>query len=423
MKYRLLFIKYSGFPLEKITQSFQRMPYLFYAFFTLLLLLWGVYPVKEGGFFFSTNLGHSSQHNYVNIFYSTEEEIDFLDHQITELLKEQNFNGNVLIARYGMLIYEKSMGYADFRNNTPLTSETSFQLASISKTFTSAAILQLHNEGYLCLDEPVQDHIPEFPYPDITIKHLLNHTSGLQNYMWMVERYWRKITPPTNEDVMDLFIKYPRPLNFTPGKIFDYSNTGYVFLGLIIERVSQMSYADYIEENIFAPLEMHHSFVHDLQNPREKENRAYGFRQWRGSHILIPDDNLDGPLGDKGVFSSITDLHKWDQALYRNTLLPEDITRMAFEYSKLNNDSTFNYGLGWRLQNYLGKKIIHHPGRWHGFRTSFKRFTNDHTTIIVLSNNNQSIADVIDGLQDILYYDEKEIWMANIREEQPEETN
>ncbi|MFW5892280.1 MAG: hypothetical protein ACOCUQ_02635, partial [Bacteroidota bacterium] len=109
--------------------------------------------------------------------------------------------------------------------------------------------------------------------------------------------------------------------------------------------------------------------------------------------------------------------------LYRNTLLPEDITRMAFEYSKLNNDSTFNYGLGWRLQNYIGKKIIHHPGRWHGFRTSFKRFTNDHTTIIVLSNNNQSIADVIDGLQDILYYDEKEIWMANIRKEQPEESN
>ncbi len=413
----------NGFPFKKITRSLLRIPYLLYALLTILLLMWGVYPVKEGGFFFSTNLGHSSQHAYVNLFYSTEEEIDFLDHQITALLNEQNFNGNILIARYGMLIYEKSMGYADFRKKTPLSSETSFQLASISKTFTSAAILQLHHEGYLCIDEPVQDHIPEFPYNNITIRHLLNHSSGLQNYMWMVERYWRKRTPPTNEDVLDLFITYPRPLNFTPGKVFDYSNTGFVFLGLIIERATQMSYADYIEQHIFDPLEMHHSFVHDLHNPREVENKAYGFRQWRGSHILIPDDNLDGPLGDKGVFSSITDLHKWDQALYRHTLLPEDLTQLAFEYSKLNNDSTFNYGLGWRLQRYLGKKIIHHPGRWHGFRTSLKRFTDDHTTIIVLSNNNQSIADVIDGLQDILYYDEKEIWMANNPEEITEDSN
>lgn len=385
--------------------------------------IWGIFPVKEGGIFYSTKLGQSTQHEYVELFYSTEEEIDRLNRNITQLLEEQQFNGNILISRYGLMIYERSMGYAHFNKDHKLDIHTSFQLASISKTFTSAAILLLHEQGLLSVEDTVQKHIPEFPYDNITIRHLLSHSSGLQNYMWMVERYWHKAAPPNNEDILQLFLKHRRPLNFRPGAYFDYSNTGFVFLGLLIERVSGRSFAQFIEENIFAPLEMDNSFVNDLHDTIDPpENRAYGFRQWRGSHILIPDDDLDGPLGDKGIFSTVHDLHKWDQSLYRNTLLSKELTDMAFAWSTLNNDTVYDYGLGWRLQEYLDKKIVHHPGRWHGFRTSFKRFINDHTTIIVLSNNNRSVADIIDGIQDILYYDEKEIWMAHKMEQNINDT-
>ncbi|TVQ85765.1 MAG: class A beta-lactamase-related serine hydrolase [Bacteroidetes bacterium] len=385
-----------------------------------LLLFSGNPLTKKNGYLFSPSPIHSSSHaGFFSTFYS-EEEIEFLDHQITGLLVENNFNGNVLISRFGMLIYERSFGFACFRSAQPMNPETSFQLASISKTFTGTAILLLQQKGLLNIDDKVQKHIPEFPYDNITIRHMLNHTSGLQNYMWMIERHWRRAYKPNNEDVLQLFLTHRRPLNFPPGQRFEYSNTGYVFLALIIERVSGQSFAGFIHDHIFEPLEMNRSFVYDLHNPVEIENRAFGYRQWRGQHIIIPDDKLDGPLGDKGIFSTVGDLHKWDQAIHRSALLPSDLWKLAFEQGRLNNDSLINYGLGWRLQDYLDKKIVHHPGRWHGFRTSFKRFVDDHTTLILLSNNNRNIADIIEGIQDILYYDEKEIWIANRQEVKPE---
>ncbi len=387
--------------------------YQLYVFLFLVIFLSGVSQNKKGNYLFNPSPIHSSSHaGYFSIFYS-EEEIEYLDNRITHLLIEQNFNGNVLIARYGTMIYERSFGFSHFNRAEPMNIETTFQLASISKTFTGTAILLLQQEGLLNVNDSVKQHIPEFPYDNITIRHLLNHTSGLQNYMWLVERFWRRGSLPNNEDVLQLFINHRRPLNFSPGHRFEYSNTGYVFLALIIERVSGQSYAEYIHQHIFEPLEMNRSFVYDLHNTPEIENRAYGFRQWRGSNIIIPDDKLDGPLGDKGIFSTVGDLFKWDQALYRSALLPSDLWKQAFEHGRLNNDSTVNYGFGWRLQDYLGKRIVHHPGRWHGFRTSFKRFIDDHTTLILLSNNNRNIAHIIEGIQDILYYDEKEIWMAS----------
>ncbi len=391
-------------------RSYRRHVILF-----LLIFLSGVSQTKKGNYFFNPTPIQSSSHaGYYSMFYS-EEEIEYLDNRITRLLIEQNFNGNVLIARYGSLIYERSFGFSHFNKVEPMNIETTFQLASITKTFTGTAILLLQQEGLLNVNDTVKKHIPEFPYDNITIRHLLTHTSGLQNYMWLVERHWRSNSKPNNEDVLRLFVNHRRPLNFSPGQRFEYSNTGFVFLALIIERTSGMSYAEYIHTHIFEPLNMNRSFVYDLHNPNEIENRAYGFRQWRGRHIIIPDDNLDGPLGDKGIFSTVGDLFKWDQALYRSALLPAESWSQAFEHGRLNNDSTVNYGFGWRLQNYLDKKIVHHPGRWHGFRTSFKRFIDDHTTLILLSNNNQNIAHIIEGIQDILYYDEKEIWMTEIQ--------
>lgn len=388
----------------------------------LVLLLVGIPRLEKGNRFKGAFQSQSEVGGVLGAFFYSEEELQYIDHQITNLLIDNRFNGNILIARYGMLIYERSFGFSSFRKAEPVTSSTTFQLASISKTFTSAAVLLLHHRGMIDINHKVKEYIPEFPYEDITIRHMLTHTSGLQNYMWQVERHWRKRAIPDNEDVLQLFLNHPRPLNFFPGQRFDYSNTGYVFLALLIERVSGESFGNFIHANIFDPLQMDRSFVNDLNNnPPEMENRAYGYRQWRGQHILIPDDHLDGPLGDKGIFSTVHDLYKWDQALHRSELLPAELWQKAFAHATLSNDSLINYGLGWRLQYFLDKRIVHHPGRWHGFRTSFKRFVDDHTTIIVLSNNNRSILPVIEGIQNIIYYDEKEIWLAARDEAQERE--
>ncbi|TVQ14529.1 MAG: class A beta-lactamase-related serine hydrolase [Bacteroidetes bacterium] len=382
-----------------------------YGLMLFVLFLWSM-PTFEGGRVSAPFKGQTAVAGYFNHMFYSEEELEFIDHKITRLLIDQRFNGNVLISRYGMVIYERSFGFSSFNRSEPMNLETTFQLASISKTFTAAGVLVLQQQELLHIDHKVKEYIPEFPFDNITIRHLLTHTSGLQNYMWMVERHWKKREFPNNEDVLELFLQHPRPLNFSPGQRFDYSNTGYVFLALLIERVSGQRFSSFIQEQIFSPLEMNRTFVYDLHNPTEIENRAFGYRQARGRNIRIPDDNLDGPLGDKGVFSTVYDLFKWDQALHRSELLPPQIWQEAFSHGRLNNDSLIDYGLGWRLQKYLDKLIVHHPGRWHGFRTSFKRFVDDHSVIIVLTNNNQGILPVIEGIQDILYYDEKEIWQA-----------
>jgi CubicO group peptidase (beta-lactamase class C family) len=340
------------------------------------------------------------------LFRFSEEELDFFDEEITRILVNNRFNGSVLIARYGTVLYHRTLGFADFRNHIPLTPNTPFQLASISKTFTGAAVLLLQEEGKLNIDDPIKDHIPTFPYDAITVRHLLNHTSGLQNYMWLVERFWKNPLPPTNENVLDLFIKHQRPLDFTPGTRFAYSNTGYAFLGLLIERVSGQRYPDFVRERIFQPLAMENTFVYDLHAGAVPSERAFGFRQTTRAMVVIPDVAHDGVFGDKGIYSTTSDLYKWDQAIYLNALLPADVWQQAFQPAVLRNNNTIEYGHGWRLQTYLDRRIAHHPGRWNGFRTSFKRFIDDHATLILLNNTNRDITGLIRDIQKTIFHEE-----------------
>ncbi len=337
----------------------------------------------------------------------TDDELLFFKDTITQYLLAQRYNGSVLVAREGTVLMSRSFGFADFRNLTPLHQETPFQLASISKTFTAAAVLMLQQDNKLHIDDEVTLHIPEFPWPQITIRQLMNHTAGLQNYMWMIERYWNKPVRPNNEDMLDLFIKYPRGLNFRPGTRFSYSNTGYAFLGLLIERVSGVSYAEFMQEQIFDELNMQNTFVY---NPHcsipMTNNRAFGFRRWGNRNIFIPDVHHDGVMGDKGIYSDIHDLFIWDRAISNGSLLPDSIWGEAFEYTRLSNNRTVRYGLGWRLQNYMDNHVVHHPGRWNGFRTSLKRFVDDDVTLIMLNNNSRDITHLINNIQKIIFHHE-----------------
>lgn len=338
------------------------------------------------------------------------DELQYFEDAFTDFLQRQRFNGTVLVARNGMIIYRRAFGYANYRSRTPLNEDTPFQLASISKTFTATAVLMLQEDGRIQIDDPLVKYIPEFPYPDMTIRHLLNHTSGIQNYMWLVERYWHHDRLPDNEDILDLFIRYRRPVDFAAGTRFGYSNTGYAFLALLIERVSGQQFADFLREKIFEPLEMHNTFAY---NPGRisamPDDRAFGYRPGRSSFLLNQDQPHDGVMGDKGIYSSVNDLYKWDQAIYRYALLSPTTWDQAFQPTVLRNQRTVDYGQGWRLQTYLDKRIVHHPGRWNGFRTSFKRFIDNQATIILLSNNGRDISPVVEGMQNILFH--KEILM------------
>lgn len=334
------------------------------------------------------------------------EELEYFDDEITNLLLRHRFNGQMFVARHGTILYNRSFGFSDFRNNTSLTHDTPFQLASISKTFTATAVLMLHQEEKLHIDSLVVHYIPEFPYPRTTVRHLLNHTAGLQNYMWVMERSWTQARMPNNEDMLATFIRQRRPLDFTPGTRWAYSNTGYAMLGLLVERVSGQRFPDFMRERIFEPLGMSHTFVYDVHSQLPEDNRAYGFRPSRGRFIHIPDVTHDGVMGDKGIYSTAADLYKWDQAIYRNQLLSAELWSQAFENARLQNNNTVNYGMGWRLQTFMDHRIVHHPGRWNGFRTSFKRFIDDGATLIILTNTNMDISGLVDSMQKILFHKE-----------------
>lgn len=337
----------------------------------------------------------------------SDDELLFFQDTITRYLLSRHYNGAILAAREGSVLINRSFGFADFRNHKPLRPETPFQLASISKTFTAAAVLMLQEHGKFHIDDLVIEHIPDFPWPQVTIRQLLNHTAGLQNYMWMVERYWNKPEPPNNEDMLELFIRYPRGFNFRPGTRFGYSNTGYAFLALLIERVTEQSYAEFMQQHIFEPLGLEHTFVYNPHCSIPMTNdRAFGFRRWGRRHIYIPDVLHDGVMGDKGIYSNIYDLYKWDRAISKGALMSDSLWQQAFEHTRFANNRTVRYGMGWRLQTYLDNHVVHHPGRWNGFRTSFKRFLNDDVTLILLSNNSRDITHIINDIQSILFHEE-----------------
>ncbi len=343
-------------------------------------------------------------------FYSPEE-MAYIENRLTTHLLDIKFNGQVLVARYGRVIYNRSFGFADFRDNTPVNSRTSFQIASITKPFTATAVLLLQQQGKLNIDDLVARHVKEFPYKNVTIRHLLNHTSGLPNYFHFLPQIWKgKNSFPNNEDLLKAFTSRKRNLKFNPGTKFEYSNTGYAFLALLIERVSKQTYANFIKKNIFEPLEMHDSFVYNPGSKTTIKNRAYGFRQTRRGKVFAKDSELDGIMGAKGIFSTANDLYKWDMAIYQNKILAVNSWNSAFEPAVLANDSIVKYGLGWRLQSFAGSRVVHHPGWWAGFRTSFKRFIDNLGTIIILSNNDYSVANLVNKLQEIVFYKELEIF-------------
>lgn len=301
-------------------------------------------------------------------------------------LKWNHFNGGILIAKEGTVVYEKYVGYKDLRTKEPMTEATSLQIASTSKTFTGAAVLRLVQEGKLQLNDPLEKFFPGFPYPGVTVKMLLNHRSGLPNYLYYLEKgQWNKKIYLTNNDVLQTLMTLQPPKAARPDARFQYCNTNYVLLALIIEKASGQSYPEFLRTNFFEPLQMKNTYVYTLSDTLQS---AQSYNAGGGIWAM---DYTDGPYGDKNIYSTPRDLLKWDQALYTETIVSKALLDSAFTPYSNEKPSMHNYGLGFRLLTLKnGKRVVYHNGHWHGFNSAFARLTDEKATIIILGNKYNS---------------------------------
>lgn len=305
-------------------------------------------------------------------------------------LFRRGFNGGVLVAKEGQILYEQYVGYRDLRTKDPLTDTTSLHLASTSKPFTGMAVLKLVQDGKVSLDDSLTKFFPELAhYPGITLRMLLSHRSGLPNYVYFMadKTKWDQNVYVTNEDMFKFLVNEKPARSFTPGSRFSYSNTNYVLLAMLIEKVSGMSYPEFMKKELFEPMQLNHTYVFTLKDsstatPSFDPNGGF----WKN-------DFLEGTYGDKNIYSTPRDLLRWDQVLYTGKFIRQSLLDSAFIGQSRERNSLHNYGLGWRLLEYPnGKKIVYHFGRWHGFTPAFARLIDEKVTIIILGNKfNRSI--------------------------------
>lgn len=316
-----------------------------------------------------------------------------------ELYEQQSFNGNLLVAEKGVVVFEESYGLANEQTNQKLNKNSIFELASVSKQFTAMGIVLLQKEGKLSYEDEISTFIPELAhYKGITIKNLLTHTGGLPDYMELAEKNLDKSKIATNADIIKLFAKLKPEVKFEPNEKWEYSNTGYLILASIIEKASDMSFGAYLKKKIFKPLKMDNTFVYRRRfEPKKIDNYAQGYIYSDSlKKKILPDElvssfyvvYLDGIVGDGMVNSNLSDLLKWDRALYKNTLINDHDKDLIFSSYTTKDDSETDYGFGWMINNTKEYgKIVSHSGGWAGYITYIERNLDRDHTIIILQNN------------------------------------
>ncbi|QTH40674.1 beta-lactamase family protein [Cohnella sp. LGH] len=325
---------------------------------------------------------------------------------LMEHIKEQEaFNGVILVADQGIPLLCEAMGNAEFGKDglRPLTTDSMFELASVSKPITALGIIRLQQLGQLDWDEPVSRWLPELPYPGITVRHLLSHTSGLPDYIELFSKKWNPAHCAVNSDVVDMLVVHTPASLFAPNDSWMYSNTGYIILAILIERISGQSYASFLSEQIFQPLGMTRTRVYNRRldpGPVPKDYAwGYVYRLERGGYVL-PDDvpelsyvhYLDGLQGDGMVNSTVEDLLRLDRALYDDNFINPQLREVMFAPVQLNNGEYFDYGFGWLIEQHLQLgKVMWHNGGWPGYAALFKRYVDHDATLILLQNGEREI--------------------------------
>jgi CubicO group peptidase (beta-lactamase class C family) len=324
------------------------------------------------------------------------------------------FNGNVLVAKKGKIIYQQAFGFSNFDTKIPLDNQSVFTMCSVSKQFTAMAIMLLNEAHKLTLNDTLRQYFPELPYQHITIANMLDHTSGLPEYQLLMVHNWGHNQIANNTDLIKMLAAKRPPVFFKPGEKYRYSNTGYVLLASIIEKVSGQSYQDFITDHIFKPLGMRSSAIYAQPNDHPAgriEDYADGFIYSDSLKRYVPAVNvyplvryLAGIDGDAGVSTTTGDLLKWDRAIHRHALLTkQDQDDMLAPHTLIDTAGKLYYGYGVETgKNELGSFIMH-EGIWPGYRTCLTRYVGPDITIIVFSNNESNAVGISRALGFIAY--------------------
>ena len=302
---------------------------------------------------------------------------------------ENNFgrgfeNVSFLVAKNGQIIYEKYDGYADKENNILNSPETPLHIASVTKVLTAAAILKLIDAKKISLDQKLTTLFEGFPYPDVTIKTLLNHRSGMKKYNYFCDdkAIWGRDKTLTNTDLLNVIITKNIQLETKTDTHFSYNNTNYALLALVIEKVTKMKYAEAMKKIIFEPLDMKNTFVFDENTPKEKATPSYKY-----NYVKYPFDFLDAVYGDKNIYSTPRDLLKFDLARNSPDFISKKLADQVFKGYSYESRGEKNYGLGIRMREWeTGQKLFYHNGWWHGNTSSYINLRKENTVIIALSN-------------------------------------
>ena len=313
-------------------------------------------------------------------------------------LKSANAPGAaVLVVREGKPVFQQGYGVTDLHSLRPIDAKTNFRLASFTKQFTATCIMLLVHDGKLHYDDHLTDIFPEFPAygKSITVRNLLNHSSGLPDYEDILMKQYPDTPPEKIPQILDAgvlkLLEQQTSGKFPPGSKWEYSNSGYATLAMIVEKVSGKPFGQFLHDRIFAPLRMDNTLAYE-KGKNEVPNRAFGHSKEHNGWKETDQSPTSAVLGDGGIYTSVDDLAKWDRALREHTLLSEAEMQPALtpvhvtDGPPTSEGRNVSYGFGWFLDPYKGHRRMSHDGETIGFRTTIQRFPNDQLTVMVLAN-------------------------------------
>ncbi len=323
----------------------------------------------------------------------TADDFRFVDSLFTAYSGTAVPGASVVVIRDGEVILRRAYGMADLEHRVAATPETDYRLASVSKQFTAMAVMQLAKGGKLRYDQPVRDFLPELPAATraVTVRHLLNHTSGLWDYEDLIPQ--AQSAQLNDHDVLAL-VASKDSLYFPAGTQYRYSNSGYVLLGILVARVSGMSYPEFLRTRIFVPLGMGASAAH-VEGADTVPGRAYGYSPRGGGFVQTDQSVTSATLGDGGIYTNIDDMARWDQALSGAKLVDAAALQLATTPPQLPGGAVTQYGFGWFVDRYRGEPRWRHTGETSGFRNAIQRFPQRRMTVVVLTNRSSGEPEAI----------------------------
>jgi len=293
----------------------------------------------------------------------------------------------VLVIKDDQVVFEQGFGYADLENDVRISADSSFRLASISKQFTTTAIAVLAEEGKLSFDDLLAEHIPELDnWPGVTVRHLMEHTSGIPDYYEKdyYADYDHDGPMAKMSDLVEIVSLDPDP-DFSPGEKYVYNNAAYEVLAIVVERISGLPFSIFLRERVFAPAGMSTATAFNSSRP-DIPNRVLGYRKTDTGYELNDFDAFNDMLGAGSVYATLKDFIAWDKSLYANSVVTGETLAEIYEGAQLNNGESTHYGLGWDVGAFHGHRKIGHGGSWVGFRTNIARYPEENLTIVVLTN-------------------------------------